>query len=505
MDSSTLFPLWNGFVYKPHQITGVHWMLNREKDAISGGLLCDEMGLGKTMEVLGTMKNNKLLTTLLLCPKAVISQWVDAARRSSINVCVMNDEKDGWTRPRPFTSGQPFLYVTNYEKLLSRMFLFKRLKINRLVLDEAHKVSNRNGKLYQQITEIKRDTTWCVTATPIVNDLKDMRNLFGLVGYDYKALTNYSKLLGTVSQACLHRSMEEMREVIPELPDAAIIKKEVLDFETEDEAEFYRGIQGSLAKRFRMLSRDHSKAIFQLIMRLRQLSLHPQVYINARKKEVFGYTRPDWSESSTKFSTLRKKLEEQETYSKWIVFCQFHDEMDILDAYLSKSTSVGRVQLYHGGMTQEEKDDVIENTKTDVEGHDILLLQLHSGGVGLNLQHFTKIIFMSPWWTSALMDQAIGRAVRIGQNETVEVTLLVLKEEETMNIDEKMLEKASAKKGILENVFKHASRGDEQGDMLYEEDLEEDESGWARNREDAEEAGEAEEAEPIENDSEDPK
>jgi len=35
----------------------------------------------------------------------------------------------------------------------------------------------------------------------------------------------------------------------------------------------------------------------------------------------------------------------------------------------------------------------------------------------------------------------------------------VLKEEDSMNIDEKMLEKADAKRGILQKVFQHASRG----------------------------------------------
>jgi hypothetical protein len=57
------------------------------------------------------------------------------------------------------------------------------------------------------------------------------------------------------------------------------------------------------------------------------------------------------------------------------------------------------------------------------------------------------------------MDQAVGRAVRIGQKEIVEVTLLLLKEEETMNIDEKILEKAESKRGMLEKIFLHASRG----------------------------------------------
>jgi SNF2 family DNA or RNA helicase len=121
---------------------------------------------------------------------------------------------------------------------------------------------------------------------------------------------------------------------------------------------------------------------------------------------------------------------------------------------------VKNIWQYHGGMSDAEKDDVIEKTKSPVgEGHDILLLQLQSGGVGLNLQHFSKIIFMSPWWTAALMDQAVGRAVRIGQKDIVEVTLLVLKEEDSMNIDETMLERVEEKRGMLEKVFQHASRG----------------------------------------------
>jgi SNF2 family DNA or RNA helicase len=182
-----------------------------------------------------------------------------------------------------------------------------------------------------------------------------------------------------------------------------------------------------------------------------------------RKSILGGYDRPEWDEPSTKFMALKDKIQDTQLPTRWIVFCQFHDEMEILQAYLESSPAVHKVSQYHGGLTQEQKDAVIDESKEPLSQeearHDILLLQLQSGGVGLNLQHFTKIIFMSPWWTSALMDQAIGRAVRIGQTETVEVFMLVLKEEESMNIDETMLEKAEEKRGMLEKAFLHASRG----------------------------------------------
>lgn len=472
-----LKPLWDGFSYKSHQVTGIDWMLKREDATESGGLLCDEMGLGKTMEVLGVIKNSKKHATLLLCPKAVVPQWRAAALRSGLNVCEMGSAgSQSWQAPRPFRSGAPFLFLTNYEKLASkREGLFFGRTWDRVVLDEAHRGKNKGGLIHKSVMKMTRRTTWCVTATPVVNDLADVRALFTLVGYEPTRLNNYSYLTETVAAACLHRSMEEMREVLPELPPAAVITKERLDFETEEEGDFYRGIQGIIKRRFRALDHDNSNAIFVLLMRLRQLSLHPQVYINARKKEWVGYNRDDWEGSSTKFSVLRNKIHAASAPARWIVFCQFHDEMEILQSYLSASPEIGKVWQYHGGMKEADKAAVLEDTKTPLETegkHQVLLLQLQSGGVGLNLQHFTKIIFMSPWWTAAMMDQAIGRAVRIGQEETVEVTLLVLKEEESMNIDEKMLGKATAKRGVLDKLFQYASRGATVSQEPVEDDTE---------------------------------
>ena len=459
--SSVLKPLWPSFEYKPHQLTGISWMLDRESRAESGGLLCDEMGLGKTMEVLGLMANSSKRTTLLLCPKAVISQWVEAASKSYFNVWLIQDYS--WSRVSISKPYMPHLYITNYEKM-TKPSLFKRVW-SRIVLDEAHRVRNAKSEAYKLISNMERKSLWAVTATPIVNDIKDMNNLFKLVGFKTSRLNCPNDRLVVVEEACLHRSMEEMRATLKELPSAPIIVKDVLDFATEEEGDFYRSVQGKIAARWKHIEHDNSKETFVLLMKLRQLSLHPQVYIGAMKRKSIlgGYGRADWDEPSTKFMALRDKVEDTQLPTRWIVFCQFHDEMEILQAYLESSPAVNKVFQYHGGLTQEQKDAVIDETKAPLSQaearHDILLLQLQSGGVGLNLQHFTKIIFMSPWWTAALMDQAIGRAVRIGQKETVEVFMFVLKEEETMNIDEAMLEKAESKRGMLEKVFLHASRG----------------------------------------------
>jgi hypothetical protein len=98
------------------------------------------------------------------------------------------------------------------------------------------------------------------------------------------------------------------------------------------------------------------------------------------------------------------------------------------------------------------RTSIIEASKDPLAAgeQEVLLVQLQAGGVGLNLQHFDRIAFMGPWWTAALMDQAIGRAVRIGQKEQVMVHHISLKEEQmdSLNIDRFMHEKADKKRNL---------------------------------------------------------
>ncbi len=468
MDAFT--PLWEGFAYKTHQVSGIRWLMQRESQTPSGGLLCDEMGLGKTIQILGLLVNRPQPFNLLLCPKAVVQQWATAALRSGLNVMMINGV--GWKPSAKIQATKPFLYITNYEKVMGKPHLFNQ-HWDRLLCDEAHRLSNPRNIQFRSIADITRKTTWMITATPIVNGMRDLRCLLHLVGYEPKEIDMYGKLLEVVSISVLHRSMEEMRPVIKELPKAAKIEKKKLDFVSEEEAHFYRGVQGKIMGQFNALEGDNTVIMFKLLLKLRQLSVHPQVYISAQRRNMplGAYTRSDWTTPSTKFTVVRNMLEEAKTPTKWILFCQFHDEMEILEAFLSRSKSVQRIQQYHGGLSDVEKEKVLKATHEPcTDGHDILLLQLQSGGVGLNLQHFTRIIFLSPWWTSALMEQAIGRAVRIGQTEEVQVTMLVLKEEDTLNIDETMLAKAEEKSELLKRTLQHASRGMELSADVKEED-----------------------------------
>jgi SNF2 family DNA or RNA helicase len=440
--------LWPAFRYKPHQVAGIQWMKNLEATA-TGGLLCDEMGLGKTIQMLGLMKNTAVKNSLLLAPLPVLQQWRDAATRSGFNC---HSFQGRWQIPTNMFLNAPNLYIINYEAAIRNPQALKELGCERIICDEAHKLCSK-GAGWRTVHALHAKKVWLLTATPVVNRLGDIRALFELISQEFteKAAGNF----------ILCRTMNEMREHIPTLPSEAVECNHLLDFDTEDEAEFYRGIQGMIVKRWASAAEDSMNAFdkLKLIMRLRQISLHPQIYIDARKKSLgTAYKRENWTQPSTKFNGINKIISEEPKPQKWIIFCHFHAEMDLLEHSLRSVSDLGKIWKYSGAVDASGRTEILKDTlEARVDQHHVLLCQLQSGGVGLNLQHFSRIIFTGPWWTSALMEQAVGRAVRIGQTSQVIVHHLLLKEEDGLNIDRSMKMAAQAKGAICRAVLDAAN------------------------------------------------
>jgi SNF2 family DNA or RNA helicase len=459
--------LWNGFEYKPHQKAGIKWMTERETDSnAAGGVLCDEMGLGKTIQMLGLIKAHAGSHTLLLAPVAVLNQWADTARRSKISVFRprVTARHMSWEREGKFFINSANLYLVGYELARSKHQLVTMMVWDRLICDEAHRCASGNA-LTNLVKHVPVSRRWFLTATPIVNGSKDLATLFDLLGVEERPTDS-----ATIKKYVLARSMDDLRASIPDAPPKPVVETITLPFVTPDEHEFYIGMSGAIVKKWKALAADGmsaGKALMrlQLFMRLRQLSVHPQVYIDSRKKALSGisvangYDRPDWVLPATKFEKI---FELTKTPAKWIVFCHFNNEMQLLRDGLKEKAWIRNVYTYNGSMNHGERTNVLEATKDPLpEGSalsDVLLIQLQAGGVGLNLQHFTHIIFSGPWWTSALMEQAIGRAVRIGQKAQVRVYHLRLQEEENINIDKVMMAKAEEKGDLCRATLAMASR-----------------------------------------------
>ena len=430
-----LVKVWSSVSYAAHQSEGIRWMMNQERVgfqaspsiSVHGGILGDEMGLGKTIETLGLIVNNRVKRTLILMPLAVRKQWEEAIQRCDLNLYVA--EKTGWT-PIGKQKLRPSVFLGHYDRLVSNIAQFQEYDWDRIVLDEAHRIRNSKTITGLSVHRLVATYKWCLTATPIVNTLDDAVSYLMFIGCPIDTPGSWSPQYQSWVRGCfLARKLEECEPpaglTMPPTPE---VHKLDLEFTNEDEEKIYSGILNNLEHQWRRAQANGGKAAalqrLAILLRLRQVSVNPQVYINARQRENFGYLGPEFIGPSRKFEEIANLIRD-DSYSGgshgWIIFCQFNA--------------------------------AVEGSRTFTDGlQDVLLIQLHAGGTGLNLQHYDRVVFTSPWWTAALLDQALGRALRIGQKNVVQVYWLRLQSESIVNIDEFVLEKSETKRDLA-NTF----------------------------------------------------
>ena len=439
-----LQPLWPGLTYFKHQVPAIQHMLLLERIGVTcsvkdhddltvyGGLLGDDMGLGKTIEMLATLRHNPKPKTLVLVPLALVETWRVNASKAGFCVALtgLSGKTKAWTKdPASVVTAPQQIYLTNYETLLFHKELILSQSWDRVVLDEAHRIRNPETALTEEVFKIKAPIRWAMTGTPVVNRIKDAATLFAFIGVPHspsmKWLPEYTDL---IHELVIHRSMEEIRGIVPDVPPVPEVEEHVVEFLTHKERVFYD-------------TAGLGEIPLVRLLRLRQASVSPATF------------DPTWKTPSTKMVALGDLIEEGGKKDKWLVFCSFHSEMELISEYLQQRLKI-ETEEYHGGLTAVERTEALDRAREP--SCQVLLIQLQAGGVGLNLQEFNRVVFMSPWWTSAMMDQAVARAVRMGQKRVVKVIHLLIDHEKGMNIDKFMGSKAEEKRKILkQEFFKH--------------------------------------------------
>ncbi|KEZ44040.1 hypothetical protein SAPIO_CDS3774 [Scedosporium apiospermum] len=113
-------------------------------------------------------------------------------------------------------------------------------------------------------------------------------------------------------------------------------------------------------------------------------------------------------------------------------------------------TSQGIKHLFiHGSLSFSERQRVLKEFKSPL-GADVLLMTLGTGAVGLNLAVAECVYLLEPQWNPAIEEQAIGRALRIGQNE--QVTIIRYITEKSVE-DDQVLERQKRKLQLIDNGF----------------------------------------------------
>jgi SNF2 family DNA or RNA helicase len=177
----------------------------------------------------------------------------------------------------------------------------------------------------------------------------------------------------------------------------------------------------------------------ELWMRIQQFLVHPQIYIDAMRSR--RPTLPDWpmDAGATKWNACMAELRRAVDQNiGTIVFCQFRAEIDrVCIAATEMGASVFSIR---GGMPSAAVGEAVRAAAATVaEGRAVVVVvQIVAGGAGLNLQFCQRILFLSQHWNPAVVHQAVGRAVRIGQLASVQIHFFAVDDDVCDNLDRHM-------------------------------------------------------------------
>jgi SNF2 family DNA or RNA helicase len=500
MNNSALEPPRVGIHYLDHQVDGIQWMLGREAaDApwCRGGVLADDMGLGKTFQIIGLIKNGAALRTLVVCPPALYSPWREELRACGFNV-------HGTVAETPSGGDGPQIWLTTYPRLSGHYDDFAEVGFGRVVLDEGHNIRNGatgrksavgdanpiNGSVkvrrsrFVACDDIASSAVcrWIVSATPVQNGKQDWNNLCKWLrvrmvaegdSETVDAPMTLSEGQAVAADIMLRRTMAELRTTMDALPPAPVFHSHDLTVPAgSKEGRLFHALCNQLQNA--MDSKTVSGLIkLELYLRIQQFLVHPQIYIESMRAKFKGaYPRPDWTASATKWSAVMTEVSKAVSdRCPAIVFCNFRAEMDRMVAAIEEVG--GAVWAIRGGMGSEKVGEaVIAARAAAAEGRPVVVVvQIVSGGCGLNLQFCKRVFFLSQHWNPAVVHQAVGRAVRIGQTVAVSVHTFRIVDDVLDNMDRRMAQLHLFKIGLARQYCESLYEGYEPLEEEYSDDF----------------------------------
>jgi SNF2 family DNA or RNA helicase len=443
----------NGRLFAPYQKEGVMWMLNMENQETGpkGGFLCDEMGLGKTVQLISTLLGNKKKRTLLIVPKSIITQWCEEIVKFAPDLKV--NIFDGSARKIDHTCDitiAPYTVITVKGAENGGVTPLHYVKWDRIILDEAHEIRNKSSKLYKSVCRLKSDIKWVVTGTPVFNSMNDFVSLCVFFGFEKSSVQAMTKDIKDIY--ILRRTKDDLAKISERLrlPDCHFENVELDMF--PDEKALYEFVfleaQGVIKDAFKNAQSLNSKnmIILECLLRARQCMIWPQMYLDGVASKN-GVVPTKWEGVSNKMETLIRLIDEHPT-EKSLVFCQFRGEMNYIQSRMK--CPVFRID---GSVPKDERVRQINSFKQFSSGA-VFIIQIKSGGQGLNLQEATRVYITAPSWNPATELQAIGRSHRTGQHHQVYVKKLVYKEcPRFVSVEEEMMALQGHKSVVCSQVL----------------------------------------------------
>ena len=391
-------------------------------------LLGDEMGLGKTIQAIAAMnhlhhKGHRYF--LVICPAGLLLNW----KREIEKLTDMQAYMLHGTGISDFEiwKSDGGIAIINYEGL-DKIIFDKDFPLDMVVVDEAHFVKNKEAQRTRNTVRMieQAEYTLYMTGTAIENNVDEMCYLI----------------------ECLNPS----------------IASEVKDMKYLAKADLFRKKIAPVYLRRKRVD---------VLMELPELTIHDEwcmmneEEINSYHKAVetgnfMAMRRVSWdSLNSTKAERMMELcLQALSEGKKVVIFSYFLDTLSFVsDLLLGKALPV-----ISGKLSLEKRQDILRQFDEPIAR--VLPIQIHVGGIGLNIQTAEIVILCEPQLKPSDEMQAISRIYRMGQVHHVFVYRLLAAD----TIDETLVKRLHDKQNIFDQ-FADESEISEQLEQFEEADI----------------------------------
>lgn len=362
---------------KDFQLDVLNWMDQKS------GVLALQMGLGKTIISIKHVIDKNLYPSLVIVPPTLIAQWTsEISKHTNAKFDVYKSKKDNY-------SGIDFIVMSNAKlsDIKDRSLPLVRLitKVKSVFVDEAHTFKDLKTQKFDYLTTLISMNmgikVWALTGTPIINSSKDLISL--------KNITRNGQ------NDDFHEN--NFYQMDNNLPINLFIHNYIVQMD-DDHYKEYKSIINKTSTIFK--DKDDVYTIAH-INRLRQCSIHPDISIKADQDLI----------PQNEHNIIKKVLDIIENISnddKILVFTEWTRLSEYISFFLNKKSISNTIY----------KD---RKSLTDFGKSKVLILNIKSGSVGLNLQSANHCIFTSHSWNDANIQQSIARVKRMGQTKDVHI------------------------------------------------------------------------------------
>jgi ERCC4-related helicase len=425
----------------PYQLDGIAFAIGAGR-----AILADDMGLGKTIQGVGVAellaREADIRKVLIVCPASLKSQWRNEIDRFSHRDCQM---VIGTARQRAEQYSDPcFFTICNYEQVLRDILPIERVKWDLIVLDEGQRIKNWEAKTSRVLKGLKSRFALVLSGTPLENRLDELYSVVQFIDdrrlapafrffHRHRVVDENGKVLG-------YKNLSELREnlkpVLLRRTRASVMQQlpprttEIVRIAPTDE-------QASLHD-------AHMQTVVQIagkkyltemdLLRLQKALLMCRMSANSTflvDKQPPGF--------SSKLQRLEELVEQlfAEPDRKAVLFSEWTTMLDLIEPLLT-SRRIPFVRL-DGSVPQKKRQQLVNEFQTNHRCK--LFLATNAGSTGLNLQSANTVINVDLPWNPALLEQRVSRAHRMGQQQPVQVFVLVTE----ATLEEKLLTTLSAK------------------------------------------------------------